>query len=363
MISDIRNRATAGRTVGPLVSLLGFGILASSCAQYQPHTGRGFPRPMATLGSVSAPVRGNGEAELQSLGTNPAELLRKGWILMETRRPVPAIHVLNRVLYSKPTPSQDATALALYLRSRAFQYRGEKDRALEDCRKARSLAHRTDLQRRCDLEISRLAPKAIVAKNKKTPTRGGAGRVSIIPRRRWNAARPVTRRLDRMGGIRRMTIHHSAILSRNPDTRAVATQIRAFQGTHIQENGWGDIGYHFLIDPAGRVWEGRDLRYQGAHAGGVNNEHNIGICLLGNFVPGRRGQSPSARQVAAMEDLVGWIGRRYSISRHGVLTHRELKPNTTCPGPRLQAIVNQMRRQLAMNVAPTTDLGVPAGSK
>jgi hypothetical protein len=280
---------------------------------------------------------------------------------METRQPMAALHVLNRVLYSKPTPPQDTVALALYLRSRAFQYRGERDRALEDCRKARTLAARTDLRQRCDLEISRLAPRVEVARAAPAATRK-PGSVTIIPRHRWNAARPIGGRLDPMGSIHRLTIHHSAILSVNPTTVEVAKRIRSFQNTHMDENRWGDIGYHFLIDPGGRIWEGRALRYQGAHAGGVNNEHNVGICLLGNFVRGRGGQSPSATQVAAMENLVGWLGARYSIPLSGVLTHQELKPSTRCPGPRLQWVVDRMRRRLAMTPAPANTLGAPGGS-
>jgi len=316
---------------------------------------------MATLTSITVPVQGNGEKELRSLGSTPAEFLRKGWILMETRRPMPAIHALNRVLYSKPAATTDVTALALYLRSRAFQYRGEKDRALEDCRKARSLSRRTDLSRRCDLEISRLAPK-VVAKRPPPKTRAPAS-IAINPRRNWNAARPITRRLDPMRGIRRLTIHHSAVLSRDLSARAIAMQIRSIQAFHIRQNGWGDIGYHYLIDPAGRIWEGRGLGHQGAHAGGINNEHNVGICLLGNFIPGRRGQHPTSSQVQTMERFVNWLSTRYSIPRRGMLTHKELKPGTICPGSRLQQIVNRMRRQLAVSGQRSVATAAPGGSR
>ena len=138
---------------------------------------------------------------------------------------------------------------------------------------------------------------------------------------------------------------------RDPNTRSTAILIRAFQGTHIHENRWGDIGYHFLIDPAGRVWEGRDLRYQGAHAGGVNNEHNVGICLLGRFVGDRSGQAPPAAQVRSMEGLVAHMSAKHSISPRRIHTHKELKSDTNCPGSRLQAIVDRMRRKRSVAAA------------
>lgn len=355
MTLAFREPAAAGRPprltfwiLAPAIVMAG---LTTGCVQYPVHGERPTPRPASTLGAVTASFQGNGSEELDRLGNTPSELLRKGFLLMETRQPVQAIHALNRVLYKKPAAPQDTRSLALYLRSRAFQYRGEKDRALEDCRKARTLALRADLRQRCDLELRRLAPPPRVAKKAPAPDRRGPPQV--VTRSRWNAGRPVRRRLNPMRGIRRMTIHHSAVLSSNSSLRAVAMQIRSIQSYHIRQNGWGDIGYHFLVDPAGRVWEGRALAHQGAHAGGVNNEHNVGICLLGNFVPGRSGQRPTAAQITAMENLVSWLGGRYSIQRHGVLTHKELKPGTTCPGSRLQAIVNRMRRQLAM--------GNPAG--
>jgi N-acetylmuramoyl-L-alanine amidase len=354
-----------GRAVVLLVGLMSVGLIGGGCVSYDaPASPRGYgatPHPRATLASATLPIDGNGASELARLGDRPADLLRRGWILMETRQPTQAIHVLNRVLYKKPTPPLDAMGLAYYLRGRAFQYRGEKRRALEDCRKARAVSQRMDLRRRCDLEIARLAPPETKVARAATG-RESAGKVHIIRRSKWNAGRPVRRRLDPMRGVRKLTIHHSAVLSRDLSSRAVAMQIRSIQGFHIQQNGWGDIGYHYLIDPAGRIWEGRSLGYQGAHAGGVNNEHNIGICLLGNFVPGRRGQQPSTRQVQSMEAFVNWLGSRYSISRGRVLTHKEINPGTVCPGPRLQTIVNRMRRHLAIARRPG-NASVPGGSR
>jgi N-acetyl-anhydromuramyl-L-alanine amidase AmpD len=49
---------------------------------------------------------------------------------------------------------------------------------------------------------------------------------------------------------------------------------------HIAQNGWSDIGYHFLIEKNGHVEKCRSLMYAGAHVKG-DNSHTIGICLEG----------------------------------------------------------------------------------
>ena len=90
-----------------------------------------------------------------------------------------------------------------------------------------------------------------------------------------------------------LTVHHTAGVNGDPDPAAT---IRAYYYQHAITNDWGDIGYHFLIDEAGRIYEGR---YSGAdglpahddtgkmvtafHAAGYNSG-NLGIALLGTFI-------------------------------------------------------------------------------
>lgn len=49
---------------------------------------------------------------------------------------------------------------------------------------------------------------------------------------------------------------------------------------HVQDRGWSDIGYHFLIDRDGTVAKGRPIERIGAHTRG-NNTGTVGIALLG----------------------------------------------------------------------------------
>jgi len=50
----------------------------------------------------------------------------------------------------------------------------------------------------------------------------------------------------------------------------------------MDDRGWWDIGYNFLIGEDGNAYEGRGWDYVGAHAPGYNTQ-SIGICILGHF--------------------------------------------------------------------------------
>ena len=90
------------------------------------------------------------------------------------------------------------------------------------------------------------------------------------------------------------------------------------------------------IDPTGKVWQGRSLDWQGAHAYGANNVGNIGICLLGNFVQER----PDPRALHSLEELIDALCARHGISRSRIYGHRQLHP-TQCPGDPLMAWVSR----------------------
>ena len=168
----------------------------------------------------------------------------------------------------------------------------------------------------------------------------------VLARGSWRARPENRRRLTPSNGRwRRITVHHSAkeaFSLRGASQSASADTIAGIQDHHMNQNGWGDIGYHFLIDPQGRVFAGRSLQWQGAHAGGVNghnNIENIGICLLGNF----QDEVPSKRAVAALQGLLDDLRGRFGIALAAVNGHQHYK-NTACPGRYLQPVVDAYRR-------------------
>lgn len=153
----------------------------------------------------------------------------------------------------------------------------------------------------------------------------------LIRRSAWRARRADRRNLDRASAPWRwITVHHSVVRTEDTSAGASFDTVRGIQRDHMDAKGWGDIGYHFLIDPSGRVLEGRELLWQGAHAGGANNVGNVGICLLGNFDVDR----PSRAAIQSLDRLVLELQRKLLIPRMNVRPHRAWK-ETACPGQHL----------------------------
>jgi len=159
-----------------------------------------------------------------------------------------------------------------------------------------------------------------------------------MSRSKWTVEKPIMSRINPMGSINRITIHHEgAGVVEFVDEANTARHLALLRKQHITR-GWADIGYHYVIDRAGRVWEARPIVYQGAHVKD-HNEHNIGVMLLGNF----NAQSPSDAQLRSLRSTVMTLRRRHGVAVDRIFTHRELMP-TVCPGRRLQAKVVAMRR-------------------
>ncbi len=155
----------------------------------------------------------------------------------------------------------------------------------------------------------------------------------VIPRAAWGA-RPMRDNHDPMAAVTRLTLHHTDALDDlgGLGGRDDGEVMLAIQRFHQETRGWADIGYHFVVGRDGRVYEGRPLEVQGAHAGGGNNIENVGISAIGNFET----NLPDARQLDAIERLLAAAVRRWSLPSAALFGHRDLKP-TACPGDALHA--------------------------
>lgn len=162
----------------------------------------------------------------------------------------------------------------------------------------------------------------------------------VLPRSEWTRSAPVCSLMNPMLPVKHITVHHDGLAPFvSSDLRSSAQRIEMIRNGH-RGNGWGDIGYHFLIDREGRVWEGRPINFQGAHVKNWN-EGNLGVCCLGNFEE----QSPTPAQIAALERQLQVLMRTYGVPKSRVKTHREWAgAKTACPGRSLQAQMVQMRK-------------------
>lgn len=109
-----------------------------------------------------------------------------------------------------------------------------------------------------------------------------------------------------------------------PDMDWDADDIRRI---HVVENGWDDIGYHYVITRAGKVQKGRSDDTPGAHARGYND--NIGICLVGGMSPaGHADCNFTASQWLALEALVRRLKSEHPKAK--IIGHRDVS-DKTCP--------------------------------
>jgi hypothetical protein len=169
--------------------------------------------------------------------------------------------------------------------------------------------------------------------------------LSIVSRAVWGASRARTERMERTrGGYTRITVHHSAeehAQELDGSIADTASALRLMQRSHMESKSprWGDIGYHFLVDPAGHIFQGRELTWQGAHADAENNVKNVGVCLIGNFDE----EEPSRAALASLRKLLDALRQQYSIPKSAVLGHQDLK-STRCPGRHLAPWVKSYAR-------------------
>ena len=153
-----------------------------------------------------------------------------------------------------------------------------------------------------------------------------------------------------------LIVHHSAGTNSAADWAAV---VRSIWVLHVQGNGWNDIGYNYLVDPNGVLYEGRagGDGVLGAHFSSVNGG-TVGICLLGTFST-QRAPDPA---LATLEAALAWQAGKWTIDPlakrlHAssrllldtVSGHRDANlasGGTECPGNGLFAVLPAIRRRV-----------------
>ena len=206
---------------------------------------------------------------------------------------------------------------------------------------------------------------------------------SVISRAGWGADESL--RYDASGEViwapdfhpvQKLIVHHTA--TSNNDTDPQAT-IRSIYHYHAVTQGWGDIGYNFLIDEAGNVYEGRysreyaagetptgeDLSNRGVTGGhAVNfNAGTVGVALLGTLTS--RDTTAAARD--ALERMLAWKAERHGLDPEAtslytnpvngtqktipnISGHRDVS-STECPGDTFYATLPALRSAVAGRIS------------
>jgi hypothetical protein len=146
----------------------------------------------------------------------------------------------------------------------------------------------------------------------------------------------------------RLTLHHT-------DGRQTATveeslrEIKFIQDFHQNGRGWNDIAYHYLIDTAGNVFEGRPDDVLGSHTKN-NNTGNVGIVMLGTYHAPKN--DPVTRvQLDAFLGIAGYLVNKFGINPDTLKGHRQYK-STDCPGDLMFAELPALREALKPKPGP-----------
>lgn len=197
-----------------------------------------------------------------------------------------------------------------------------------------------------------------------------SGELDVLAREAWGARPPIveraepienvtrgTRRLSvenvmpEIGQVQFLTVHHTG---RRASTRALADNLRQFQAQMFSYeidygNGTrkkvmlGDLPYHFFIDGAGQIGEGRETRfapYSNTQYATPIQQH-VTVVLDGNF----ERKPPSAAQVDALVAVLTHLAHHYDVPVTHIQGHKHVA-QTLCPGKHLEALLPDIRARV-----------------
>jgi hypothetical protein len=127
----------------------------------------------------------------------------------------------------------------------------------------------------------------------------------------------------------RITIHHEG--TRFEKGKNAAEHIKNVQVWGMgPERSWTDIPYHFMIDPDGNIYEGRNVFTTGETATSYDPEGHLLITCLGNFEE----QEVSEEQLNSLISLIAHCCKKYQITPETIAAHKDYA-ETLCPGKNL----------------------------
>ncbi len=189
-----------------------------------------------------------------------------------------------------------------------------------------------------------------------------------VDRESWSAHFNLTNTANRTPtNVTHLVVHHSAGNTNSPDFAAV---VRSYWDFHANGRNWGDIGYHWLVDPDGVLYQGRafntdgNKNIMGTHAGGFNT-NSMGICIIGDYTNIR----PTDISVSTMNEVLAWKAEERGIDPRGsslhtpsgnvqrhISGHRDVT-STQCPGNTFYSMLPNVRHQVALLVESWFDPG------
>ena len=271
----------------------------------------------------------------------------------------------------RPVPGTDpafmgaADEFQLRVRGNPRKLRARFVRALPTANRAQRAARR--LQRRHGAAAARVKQTA-------------GSPPPIIPRSAWGGDSVPPREAPLYGDVQLAFVHHTVTANDYgpEDSAGIVLGIARY---HRNSNGWNDIGYNFLVDKYGQIFEGRaggiDQPIVGAQAQGWNS-HSTGISCIGTFTS----VAETPQGIDAVARLIGWKLTVHGVPTEGTVVvsslggetnrypsgtpvtfqrisgHRDGN-NTSCPGDSLYAQLDQIRTLATQYAGTGLSLNAP----
>lgn len=168
--------------------------------------------------------------------------------------------------------------------------------------------------------------------------------------------------------VTHLLVHHTVNSNSATDWTAVVRSIWSF---HIFTNGWSDLGYNYLIDPNGVIYEGRGGgdNVLGAHFS-CQNGGTMGVAMLGTFTSVK----PTEAALNSLREILSWKADQRDLDPLATSFHTGMQTSlqnisghrdgnnlarsctvTECPGEMLYPLMPNLRVEVKNLVAPTND--------
>lgn len=180
-----------------------------------------------------------------------------------------------------------------------------------------------------------------------------------VDRATWGQALGLTNTASRsITTVTHLIVHHSAS---DTDASDFAAVVRSYWNFHVNGRNWSDIGYNWLVDGNGVIYQGRAYNTDGnrnvigAHFSGFN-ANTMGICVIGNY----NNRMPTGDALGSLNEMLAWKSSELDIDPQGraqhyspggnihrISGHRDSTIPTDCPGHQLYGFLPQVRQGVA----------------
>ncbi len=170
-----------------------------------------------------------------------------------------------------------------------------------------------------------------------------------------------------------LVVHHSAGGNISNDW---AARVRSYWTHHVYTNGWADIGYNWLVDPNGVLYQGRQFASNGnenvvgAHFSGTNGG-TMGVCVIGTYTS----VSPTQNALSTTVKILAYRASDRNINPRGISFHSSSQKTlynicghrdgvgvTECPGTNLYNQLSVIRNRVYALLNPPQMVNVIADS-